>query len=74
MRISRSKVAKGVLLAFAAIGLFFLVTEHRAHTFGALPYILLAVCPLLLYLGAWHAETDVSADAGTPHPSDQERR
>lgn len=27
--------------------LFFLFTEHRAHLFGALPYLLLFACPLL---------------------------
>jgi hypothetical protein len=36
-----------VLLAFLAIGGFFLVTEHRAHLFGILPYLLLLLCPLM---------------------------
>lgn len=36
-----------VLLAFLAIAGFFLVTEHRAHLFGALPFLLLLACPLL---------------------------
>lgn len=36
-----------VLLAFLAIGAFFLVTEHTAHLFGILPYALLLLCPLL---------------------------
>lgn len=57
MRINRSKLTQGGLAAFAAIGLLFIVTEHRAHTFGALPYVLLAVCPLLLFLVAWHSES-----------------
>lgn len=34
-------------LGFAAIAAFFLITEHAAHTFGALPFVLLALCPLL---------------------------
>lgn len=63
MRSNPTKLAKGVLVAFAAIGLFLLVTEHRAHTFGALPWILLALCPLLLYLVAWHSE---SGEADSP--------
>lgn len=36
-----------VLLAFLAIAGFFLVTEHTAHIFGVLPYLLLFLCPLL---------------------------
>lgn len=35
------------LLGFIAIAGFFVVTEHRAHLFGALPYLLLLACPLL---------------------------
>lgn len=33
--------------AFLLIALFFLYTEHRAHLFGFLPYLLLAACPLM---------------------------
>ncbi len=36
-----------VLCGFLAIGAFFLLTEHTAHVFGALPYLLLAACPLM---------------------------
>lgn len=36
-----------VLLVFAAIAGFFLFTEHRAHVFGVLPYLLLLACPLM---------------------------
>jgi hypothetical protein len=32
---------------FAAIALFYLLTEHRAHLFGALPYLILLACPLM---------------------------
>jgi hypothetical protein len=32
---------------FAAIALFFLWQEHRAHILGALPYLLLLACPLI---------------------------
>ena len=35
------------LLAFLAIAAFFLITEHRAHVLGALPYVLFLLCPLL---------------------------
>jgi Protein of unknown function (DUF2933) len=36
-----------VFLGFAAIALFFLWEEHKAHILGALPFILLLLCPLL---------------------------
>ena len=47
MQGQRRKVALAVFLAVAA---FFLFTEHRAHLFGALPYLLLLACPLLHWL------------------------
>jgi hypothetical protein len=37
-----------VLLGFSAIGGFFLVTEHTAHFFGILPFLLLLLCPLMM--------------------------
>ncbi len=44
-----------VLLAFLAIAAFFLFTEHRAHLFGVLPYLLLLACPLLhLFMHGGH--------------------
>lgn len=39
------------LLGFIGIAAFFLFTEHRAHVLGALPYILLLLCPLLHVFG-----------------------
>ena len=36
---------------FAAIAVFFLITEHRAHLFGALPFLFLLACPLLHMFG-----------------------
>ena len=32
---------------FAAIALFYLLSEHQAHLFGILPYLLLLACPLM---------------------------
>jgi len=34
-------------LGFAAIAAFFLVTEHTAHVFGFLPWLLILACPLM---------------------------
>lgn len=36
---------------FVVIAAFFLFTEHRAHLFGALPYLLLLACPFLHMFG-----------------------
>jgi len=36
-----------VLVGFLIVAGFFLVTEHRAHLFGILPFLLLLACPLL---------------------------
>lgn len=37
------------IAALALIGgvLYFLLTEHRAHFFGALPYLILLLCPVM---------------------------
>ena len=32
---------------FSAIAAYFLLTEHSAHSFGALPFLLLAACPVM---------------------------
>jgi hypothetical protein len=36
-----------LMCAFLAILGFFLLTEHRAHLFGVLPYAFLLACPLV---------------------------
>ena len=41
---SRGKI---VLIAFLAIAGFYLVAEHRAHTFAVLPFLLLPACLLM---------------------------
>ncbi|MEJ7930230.1 DUF2933 domain-containing protein [Ramlibacter sp. AN1015] len=43
-RSSRGKLAFAV---FLGVALFFLLTEHRAHFFGYLPFLLLLACPLM---------------------------
>ena len=35
------------LLVIGAVAVYFLVTEHRAHLAGVLPFALLALCPLM---------------------------
>jgi hypothetical protein len=42
----RSRYGAG-LLVFGAVAAYFLLTEHRAHFFGALPFLLILACPLM---------------------------
>ena len=42
----RSRYALG-LLVFGAVSAYFLLSEHRAHFLGALPFLLLLSCPLM---------------------------
>ncbi len=42
----RSRNAIG-LLVLGAIATYFLLSEHRAHFFSALPFLLLLACPLM---------------------------
>lgn len=44
-----------VLLGFLAIAGFFLLTEHRAHVLGILPFLLLLACPLLHLFHSGHS-------------------
>lgn len=41
----RTRYAAG-LVVLAAVAAYFLLSEHRAHFFIALPFLLLLVCPL----------------------------
>jgi hypothetical protein len=57
-----------IVLAFFAIAAFFLLTEHRAHLFGALPFLLLLACPLMhLFMHRGHG-----GKGGHQHPHDNE--
>lgn len=42
----RSRYAIG-LFVLGVVAAYFLLTEHRAHFFGALPFLLLLACPLM---------------------------
>lgn len=58
---------------FLGIILFFLLSEHRAHVFGILPYLLLLACPLMhIFMHRGHDEhghrdTDDNGDTGHRH-------
>lgn len=50
---------------FAAIALFYLLTEHRAHFLGVLPYLLLLACPLMhlfMHHGHGHHQNDTRGE------------
>jgi len=55
----RSSRSKWILAGSLAIAGFFLFTEHQAHVYGALPYLLLA-CPLMHFFhGHGHHESPI---------------
>lgn len=55
-----------VLIGFLAIGAFFLLTEHRAHLLGILPFLLLLLCPLLhMFHGHGSHEGHAGHDTGS---------
>ena len=73
----RSRYAIG-LLVMGAIAAYFLMSEHRAHFFAALPFLLLA-CPLMhIFMhgghGSGHADHDGGKqDSNTPATKTGER-
>ena len=52
-----------VFLVFLAIAMFFLLTEHRAHVFGVLPYLLLLACPLIHFFHGGHGRDNDTPSA-----------
>ena len=67
-----SSMARTVIttVGFLAIAAFFLQTEHRAHLFGALPFLLLLACPLLHFFmhGGHGSHDEPDDDRGHRHP------
>jgi len=50
-----------IFVVFLAIAAFYLFTEHRAHLFGALPFLFLLACPfmhLFMHHGHGHGGHD----------------
>lgn len=43
----QSSRTKWIFAGFLVVAGFFLFTEHRAHVYGALPYLLVLACPLM---------------------------
>lgn len=60
------------LCLFLAITAFFLWEEHRAHILGALPYVLLLLCPIIhLFMHRGHDGHGAgqAGQDGRPHHS-----
>ena len=55
-----------VWLCFLGIAAFYLLTEHTAHVFGVLPYLLLAACPLM-HLFMHHGHGGHGSDRSSEH-------
>ena len=69
----RSRYAIG-LLVMGAVAVYFLMTEHRAHFFGALPFLLLLACPLMhFFMHGSHGGHGGSKQADTPAAKTREQ-
>lgn len=73
----RSRHALG-LMVFGAVAAYFLLSEHRAHFIGALPYLLLLSCPLMhVFMHHGHGghgktrETEPGDQVLPPAPTDK---
>ena len=61
----RSRYGIG-LLVFGAVAAYFLLIEHRAHLFGALPFLLLLACPLMhVFMHRGHGHHGGEQDSNT---------
>ena len=55
----RSRYAVG-LLVIGAVAMYFLLSEHRTHFFGPLPFLLLLACPLMhMFMHGGHGRQGV---------------
>jgi hypothetical protein len=56
-----------VLGGFLAIAGFYLITEHTAHVFGVLPYLLILACPLMhLFMHHGHGDHQPQGSENRP--------
>ena len=58
-----------VTLGFLGVGGFFLITEHTAHVFGALPWLLVLACPLM-HIFMHHGHHGAHGQAPGPKPDE----
>ena len=56
------------LLVFVAVAAFYLLTEHTAHLYGVLPYLLILACPLMhLFMHGGHGRHGDQAEQSHQH-------
>lgn len=69
---SRDKI---VLVGFLLVAGFYLFAEHRAHLYGALPWLLLALCPVMhLFMhGGGHGGHGGHGDGKSAAPIDRNK-
>ena len=58
------------LVVLGAVALYFLLTEHRAHFFRALPFLLLLACPLM-HIFMHHGHGGHGGSENHPHDGPQ---
>jgi hypothetical protein len=62
--------SRWVLIGFLAVAAFFLLSEHRAHFLGILPYLLVLACPLMHFFHHGHhghkGSGRTTAETGVP--------
>lgn len=71
---SGSPLFRWVFAGFLLVAGFFLLTEHRAHALGALPYLLLLACPLMHFFGHGHAKPNPQDGSKSADPPEHHRR
>ncbi len=65
-----------VTLGFLGVAGFFLLTEHTAHVFGVLPWLLIAACPLMhlfMHHGHGHGANSPSDGAHQEHRQEEKQ-
>lgn len=66
-RAQRGAASPWIFAGFLAAAGFFLFTEHRAHLMGALPFVLLALCPLMHLFHGRHGRHGHGGEPGSNH-------
>ena len=59
-----------VACGFLIVAGFFLLTEHTAHVFGVLPYLLILACPLM-HIFMHHGHHGRQNQASRPNPDNE---
>ena len=76
-RSQRGAAMPWVFFGFLLVAGFFFFTEHRAHLMGALPFVLLALCPLMHLFHRGHgghgSGTGGHQGHGSPGGADSDR-